>query len=82
MKIFISIASYQDPLLKATINSAYNNAENPENLIFGICDQSNEPLDTKSFSFSDQIKSLIQHILLDLLNIRLRLTLFSLALLT
>ena len=56
MKIFISIASYQDPLLKATINSAYNNAENPENLIFGICDQSNEPLDTKSFTFSDQIK--------------------------
>ena len=55
MKIFISIASYQDPLLKATINSAYNNADNPENLIFGICDQSNEPLDTKSFTFSDQI---------------------------
>ena len=29
MKIFISIASYQDPLLEATIYSAYNNAENP-----------------------------------------------------
>ena len=56
MKIFISIASYQDPLLTATINSAYNNANNPENLIFGICDQSNEPLDTKSFAFSNQIK--------------------------
>ena len=56
MKIFISIASYQDPLLKATINSAFNKADCPENLIFGICDQSNEPLDTESFSFSDQIK--------------------------
>ena len=40
MKIFISIASYQDPLLEATIYSAYNNAENPNDVIFGICDQS------------------------------------------
>ena len=56
MKIFISIASYQDPLLKATINSAYNRADNPQNLIFGICDQSNKPLDIKSFAFSEQIK--------------------------
>ena len=56
MKIFISIASYQDPLLKATIYSAYNNAENPKDLIFGICDQSASPLDISSFEFSDQFK--------------------------
>ena len=56
MKIFISIASYQDPLLKATIYSAYNNAENPKDLIFGICDQSASPLDVSSFEFSDQFK--------------------------
>ena len=56
MKIFISIASYQDPLLKATIYSAYNNAENPKDLIFGICDQSASPLDISTFEFSDQFK--------------------------
>lgn len=56
MKIFISIASYQDPLLEATIYSAYNNAENPKDLIFGICDQSASPLDVSSFEFSDQFK--------------------------
>jgi len=41
MKIFISIASYQDPMLEITIKSAYENASFPENLIFGVCDQSN-----------------------------------------
>ena len=56
MKIFISIASYQDPLLEATIYSAYNNADNPKDLIFGICDESTSPLDISSFEFSDQFK--------------------------
>ena len=56
MKIFISIASYQDPLLEATIYSAYNNADNPKDLIFGICDQSTSPLDISSFEFSGQFK--------------------------
>ena len=56
MKIFISIASYQDPLLEATIYSAYKNADNPKDLIFGICDQSTSPLDISSFKFSDQFK--------------------------
>ena len=51
MKIFISIASYQDPLLETTINSAYLNASSPENLIFGICDQSSKPIDVKIFNF-------------------------------
>ena len=39
MKIFISIASYQDLLLPITINSAYTNAKFKENLRFGIIDQ-------------------------------------------
>ncbi len=56
MKIFISIASYQDPLLEATINSAYINAEHPQNLIFGICDQSSNPLNIDSFKFSNQFR--------------------------
>ena len=55
MKIFISIASYQDPLLETTINSAYLNASSPENLIFGICDQSSKPIDVKIFNFYEQI---------------------------
>ena len=55
MKIFISIASYQDPLLEATINSAFTMSDKPENLIFGICDQSSVPLDKNSFEFKNKI---------------------------
>jgi hypothetical protein len=38
-KIFIQIASYRDPQLIPTIKSALENANKPENLIFGICRQ-------------------------------------------
>ena len=55
MSIFISIASYQDPLLVSTIFGAYNNAENKENLIFSICDQSDDPFNILGFPFSNQI---------------------------
>ena len=55
MKIFISIASYQDPLLETTILGAFNNAITPENLHFGICDQSSKPLNISLFSFASQI---------------------------
>ena len=55
MEIFISIASYQDPLLETTIKSAYYQADTPENLRFGICDQSSFPLDINSISFGSQI---------------------------
>ena len=55
MKIFISIASYQDPMLLETIASAYVNASNPENLIFGILDQSDDPIDIKRIKFKEQI---------------------------
>ena len=55
MKIFISIASYQDPLLESTIISAYESSKNPENLVFGVCDQSSNPLDVDKFSFKNQI---------------------------
>jgi hypothetical protein len=40
MSIFISIASYQDPLLVSTIFSAYKSAQNKDQLIFSVCDQS------------------------------------------
>jgi hypothetical protein len=38
-KIFIQIASYRDPQLIPTIKSALENADKPENLVFGICRQ-------------------------------------------
>ena len=56
MSIFISIASYQDPLLISTIFSAYENAENKSALMFSICDQSDIPIKVKEISFSNQIQ--------------------------
>ncbi|MDB9813101.1 UDP-N-acetylglucosamine-transferase [Gammaproteobacteria bacterium] len=56
MKIFISIASYQDPLLVSTIFGAYNNAQNKDGLIFSICDQADNPVIIDDLPFSDQVK--------------------------
>ena len=39
MKIFVSIASYQDPLLKSTVESLYNNAKFKDTLTIGVFDQ-------------------------------------------
>jgi hypothetical protein len=39
MKIFIQVASYRDPQLIPTIESALENAKYPENLVFGIARQ-------------------------------------------
>lgn len=39
MKIFIQVASYRDPQLIPTIESALENAKHPENLVFGIARQ-------------------------------------------
>ena len=55
MKIFISIASYQDLLLPITINSAYTNAKFKENLRFGIIDQCKVKLDFSKAKLKDQI---------------------------
>ena len=55
MKIFISIASYQDPLLETTILSAHNNASKPENLHFGICDQSRKSLHIAELDLQSKI---------------------------
>ena len=52
MSIFISIASYQDPLLVSTIYSAYNNAEDKDSLVFSICDQSDEGIEVNEIAFS------------------------------
>jgi hypothetical protein len=39
VSIFISIASYRDTELSKTIKSLYNNADNPDELVFGIVSQ-------------------------------------------
>ena len=57
-KIFISIASYRDPLLKFTINEAYENAKHKDNIIFGVVEQNEleDSLDLNEFKFKDQIR--------------------------
>ena len=60
MKIFISIASYRDPLLRYTVTEAYNNAMRKDDLVFAIVDQSNEQeaLKVDSIPFRHQIRYL------------------------
>lgn len=48
MKLFVSIASYNDPLLKHTIHSCYTNAKHKKNLVFGVFNQSEENLEVNS----------------------------------
>lgn len=55
-KIFISVASYQDPLLLETLCSAYENAENKDALVFGVCEQADNGIDIQSINFKNQIK--------------------------
>ncbi|GIS26844.1 MAG: hypothetical protein CM15mP127_12170 [Gammaproteobacteria bacterium] len=55
MSIFISIASYQDPLLESTVFSAIHNADNPNNLVFGICDQSSNIKDLSAYNAQSEI---------------------------
>jgi hypothetical protein len=54
MRIFISIASYRDPELQWTIKSAIANANNPNNLYFGVVHQG---LDSELFNL-DEIKNI------------------------
>ena len=56
--IFIPIASYLDPLLFFTLNSAYKNAKYPKNLVFGVVDQNftNQREEIKKLPFADQIR--------------------------
>jgi len=58
MTIFISIASYRDPLLKFTLLEAYNNAANKDSIVFGVVEQQikEEALDLNSIPFQKQIR--------------------------
>ena len=51
MTIFVSIASYCDPLLRATVESARGNARHPDQLHFGIVDQSALPFEARGSSY-------------------------------
>lgn len=57
-KIFISIASYRDRLLKNTLLEAYNKAQHKERLVFGVFEQARpeEALNLDDFAFKDQIR--------------------------
>jgi len=57
-KILISIAAYRDPLLAWTVQDAYDNAKEKDNLVFGIVEQAHkaEAFDYKSLPYSKQIR--------------------------
>ncbi len=55
-KIFIQIASYRDPQLVPTIRDCINNADKPENLVFGICWQRDEKESLEEFATDPRFK--------------------------
>ena len=60
-KIFIQIASYRDPELIPTIKDCIKNADNPENLNFGICWQHDENELIKEFINDKRFKIISIH---------------------
>ena len=50
MKIFVSIAGFQDPILPYTIESALQNAKYKNDIVLGVFDQSKDVLDYKDKS--------------------------------
>jgi hypothetical protein len=61
MSIFISIAGYRDTELPKTIKSLYNNADKPEELIFGIVSQDLKARHPKVEWLGDQVKLYKMH---------------------
>jgi hypothetical protein len=55
MTIFVSIASYKDPILWNTVSDCINNAEFPDKIKFGIVDQSDIEFDIDSHPNKKQI---------------------------
>lgn len=60
MSIFISIASYRDPVLLTTIESALTNASNPDEIYFGVVIQDIEK-DIPDLSKYKNISTIIMH---------------------
>ena len=61
MSIFISIAGYRDTELPKTIKSLYDNADKPEELIFGIVSQDLKAHHPKVEWLGDQVKLYKMH---------------------
>jgi GT2 family glycosyltransferase len=40
--IFVSVASYRDPICTDTLNNIFKNADNPSKIYVGVCQQNNE----------------------------------------
>ena len=55
MKIFVSIAAYQDPMLIETLASAFVKAKNPENLVFCVLNQNDDQLELRKIKFRNQV---------------------------
>lgn len=55
-KIFVQIASYRDPELIPTIEDMLEKANNPENLVFGICWQYDEDEDINRYDDNDSFR--------------------------
>ena len=60
-KIFVQIASYRDHRLVPTLRSALENADNPQNLVFGICWQKDENESLEEFECNPQVRYLSVH---------------------
>ena len=60
-KIFIQIASYRDPELVPTIESCLENAEHPENIVFGICWQYSESDSLGKYLLDPRFKIIVVH---------------------
>ena len=63
MKIFIQIASYRDPQLNPTIRNCIENSKNPENLVFGICNQYHPEDDFNIDEFQNDGRFRIENVL-------------------
>lgn len=59
MSIFVSIASFCDPLLEFTINQAISNAKNPSDIFFGVIEQNHSE---KALKFTSKN---IRYVLID-----------------
>jgi Glycosyltransferase (GlcNAc) len=61
MTIFISIASYRDQELPKTVSSLFNNADHPEDLIFGIVNQEEKNKHHNFDWLEDQVRIINMH---------------------
>lgn len=56
MSIFVSVASYRDPVLWETVAECMQNAADPKALTIAVVDQSDAPIEPDKLPFRDQIR--------------------------